>query len=188
MKTTLVVILGIVALVICLVLGSGCYALNTYNDLVRQENGIKATYEDMQNVHASVFNQIKSQGLVVEKYGDMVIQALDVAMSGRYGAGGSQAAMQWIQEQNPTIDPQTLAKLQTVIEAGYTKFEAVQRTKIDKIRIYQNTLQTFPNSLLANVFGFPRIDMAKYGRTISTSETKTTFETGEMKTIDPFAK
>ena len=164
------------------------YMIGTYNNLVGQEEGIKATYNDMQNVHVSIFNQMKSQGLAAEKYGNMVIQALQVGMEGRYGQNGSQAAFQWIQEQNPTIDSKIMDKLQVAIEAGYNKFEAVQRTKIDKLRIYNQNLRTFPSNLAATLMGFPKIDLQKYGATISTAETKKTFESGEMKTIDPFSK
>jgi len=188
MKTSTMIALGVVAVLIAAILGTGCYTMGTYNSLVRQENGIEAVHEDMKNVHASIFNQIKSQGLTVEKYGDLVIQALEVAMSGRYGATGSQAAMQWLREENPTISPEVFTKLQTVIEVGYNKFEATQRTKIDRIRIYENTLETFPSSLVANFFGFPRFELEEYKRTISTAETKKTFETGEMETINPFAE
>jgi len=188
MKTSTIIALAVVAVVVCLFGGCGLYTMGTYNSLVRQENGIKAVHEDLKNVHASIFNQMKSQGITVEKYGDLVIQALEVSMSGRYGEKGSQAAMQWIKEQNPTIDPKIFAKLQTVIEAGYNKFESTQRGKIDRIRVYENTLMTFPSSMIANFFGFPRFDLEKYKKTISSKETKKVFETGEFDTIDPFAK
>jgi hypothetical protein len=158
------------------------------NNCNRQERGIVATDRDMQNVHASIFNQIKSQGLVVEKYGDMVIQAMKVAVEGRYGKNGSQAAMQWIQEQNPSISPDIMTKLQTVIEAGYTSFEAKQRTKIDQVRVYETYLGNFPQGMIAGMFGWPKVDLKSLSEVISTAETKETFQSKEMRTIDPFAK
>ncbi|MFC1598822.1 hypothetical protein ACFL2U_02335 [Patescibacteria group bacterium] len=187
MKTATIVALAVVAVLVCGIGGCGLYTMGTYNSLVRQENGIEAVHEDMKNVHASIFNQIKSQGLTVEKYGDLVIQALEVSMSGRYGKTGSQAAMQWLKEENPTISPDVFTKLQTVIEVGYNKFESTQRSKIDRIRVYENSLEQFPSSLIASSFGFPRFDLAMYKVTISSAKTKKTFETGEMETIDPFA-
>ena len=164
------------------------YCIGTYNSLVSQEEGIKAIHEDMKNVHASIFNSIKSQGLAVDKYGDMVIQAIDAAISGRYGKKGSKAAFQWIQEQNPTIDPKIMEKLQVAIEAGYNKFESTQRTKIDRLRIYRQDLRSFPKNIVVGILGFPKIDLNELGSTITTAETTKTFETKQMDVIDPFAK
>ncbi len=123
----------------------------------------------------------------MEKYGSMVTEALSVAVTGRYGKNGSQAAMQWIQEQNPTIDIKIMDKLQTVIEAGYKKFESAQRTKIDKLRIYDDTLGSFPTNMLAGLFGFPKKVTEDMRKTISSAETKEMMQTKEMKTIDPFS-
>jgi len=181
----LIVLIGIVASVFI----GGLWLVGTYNGIVRQENGIVAVHEDMQNVHTSIFNQMKSQGLSVEKYGDMVTEAITTAIEGRYGKTGSQAAMQWIQEQNPTIDPKILEKLQVAIEAGYNKFEAVQRTKIDKLRVYDNTLDSALTGWVAKTFmGFPKKVTADMRKTISSAASKTMMETKEMETIDPFAK
>jgi hypothetical protein len=152
-----------------------------------KECTIVATDQDMQNIHASIFNQIKSQGLVAEKYGKMVIEAMKVAIQGRYGANGSQAAMQWIKENNPTIPADIMSKLQTVIEAGYTSFEAKQRTKIDQLRVYKEFLGSCPQGNIAHMMGWPKIDMKNMSEVVSTAETKETFKTKEMKTIDPFA-
>ncbi len=84
--------------------------------------------------------------------------------------------------------PDILTKLQTVIEAGYTSFEAKQRTKIDQVRIYETYLGNFPQGPIAGLFGWPKVDMKALAEVISTAETKKTFENKEMETIDPFAK
>lgn len=182
------IILIIAGFIAALVISVIVFAVNTYNTATREENGIVAVHEDMKNVHASIFNTMKSQGLSIEKYGETVIKALDAAMGKRYGNDGVRGAMVWIKEQNPTIDSSLYAKLQTVIEAGYTRFESTQRTKIDRIRVYDNLLDSFFQGTIARLFGFPKKVTADMRTTISTAETKTTFETKEMKTIDPFAK
>lgn len=160
----------------------------SYNGLVRQEEGIVASYEDMKNIHASIYNNIKSQGLVAERYGEMVVKAIEASISGRYGKSGSQAAVQMITEQNPNIDPGILKKLQVVIEASYNKFETAQRDKIDRVRIYRSDLRGFPTVIIATLLGFPKIDMRLYSETIITENTAKTFETKKMDTIDPFAR
>jgi hypothetical protein len=183
-------ILGIIAAVLvagALTLVVTLVGIN--NSFVRMENGVVAVHEDMKNVHASIFNKIKSQGLVVEKYGEMVIGAINAAISGRYGASGAQAAFLAIKEQNPTIDSKIMEKLQVAIEAGYNGFESAQRGKIDRLRVYDNALESVPGGWLARTFmGFPRKVTADMRTTISSAETKETFQTKEMKTIDPFAK
>ena len=184
MKAAIGIIIGLIAIIF---IGIVWFA-GTYNGLVRQENSIVAAHEDLQNVHASIFNQIKSQGLSVEKYGDMVTKAINAAIEGRYGKNGSQAAMQWIQENNPTIDSKVFEKLQVVIEAGYNKFEEAQRTKIDKIRVYDNTLDSFFTGFVAkSIMGFPKKVTADMRKTITSAETSEMMKTKEMKTIDPFA-
>lgn len=188
MKKPTLIALAVVCTLVACVGGCGIYTLGAYNDLIRQEQGIVASHEDMKNVHASIYNNIKSQGLSVEKYGDMVIKAIDASMSGRYGEDGSKAAISLISEQNPTIDSAVFLKLQSVIEAGYNSFEAKQREKIDRIRVYRQSLLVFPNSLIANFFGFPRINLDELSKTITTEATEETFRTKKMDTIDPFAK
>ncbi len=178
------ILLGLLAIIGISVL----WFAGTYNGLVRQENSIVAANEDLQNVHTSIFNQIKSQGLSVEKYGTMVTQAITTAIEGRYGKNGSQAAMQWIQEQNPTIDSKIFDKLQVVIETGYNKFESSQRTKIDKLRVYDNTMDSlFTGFVARNIMGFPKKVTADMRKTITSAETSEMMKTKEMKTIDPFA-
>ena len=181
-------LLILIGLLIIIIIGASWFA-GTYNGLVRQENGIVAANEDLQNIHTSIFNQIKSQGLSVEKYGTMVTQAITTAIEGRYGKNGSQAAMQWIQENNPTIDSKIFEKLQVVIEAGYNKFESAQRTKIDKLRIYDNTMDSlFTGFVAKSVMGFPKKVTADMRKTITSAETTEMMKTKEMKTIDPFAR
>jgi len=161
------------------------WVMSVRNGLVRQENGIEAIQADMQNVHASAYQQMKMQDVAVDKYGDMVLEAIDVAISGRYGENGAQAAFTWIKEENPTIEPEIMEKLQQAIEAGYNKFEASQRDKIDRVRVYKDSLEVFPNNVVASVFGFPTIDMTLAEQVISTGQTKADFATGELS--DPLS-
>lgn len=156
----------------------------TRNEFVRYENQLKAIAVDSQNVHSSFNNSIKSQGLTVEKYGDMVIKALTAT----HGQGGSQAAVLMLQKQNPDIDASVIGKLQTVIEAGYARFEQVQRSKIDTLRVYRNKLESFPNNLVASTFGFPRINLEEMEKIVTSADTKKAFGTGEMEPVNPFAK
>lgn len=177
-----IIVLGIVA-----ILGVGL--LKFYSNLVHMEGDIVAVHEDLKNVHTSIFNQMKSQGLTVEKYGKMVVEAMEVSVEGRYGSDGSRAVVQVIREQNPNIDPKIMATLQVAIESGYKGFESRQRTKIDAIRVYQNALRTPLLGWVAQTFlGFPDRVTDDMLKTVSSAATDDMMARKQMDTIDPFSK
>jgi len=177
-----------VAIIVSCIFGGGIlfvvmmafWVIGVRNDFVRHENAIEAVNLDIQNVHASIFQQMKQQGVAVDEYGDMVIEAIEGAIAGRYGEGGMKSSWAWIKEDNPEIDPAIMEKLQQAIEAGYNKFEAFQRTKLDRVRIYKNSLEVFPDNMIASASGFPRIDVAAAGSIVTSAQTKQDFDTGEL--------
>jgi hypothetical protein len=177
MNKTLIVVVALVGLFVVV---PSCMSIVIYNGLVSVENQIEAAHKDTQNVHANIFQNMKTQNVAVDKYGDMVIKAIDAAIGGRYGEGGSQAAFQWIKENNPTIDPVVFGKLQNVIEAGYSEFKASQTKKLDVIRVYKDKLRTFPSNMVAGMLGFPRIPIAEWEKIVTSKQTKEDFASGEL--------
>lgn len=176
MSTTLKVVLGFsIGLLILCLCAVGCVA-GTNNDCVRQEAGIQAQWDQNRNNYASFFNKVKELAQVPEMATSDLQKLYDSAMKGRYGADGSKAVWQFIQEQNPNIDPKLYVKIQQAIEAGRDSFEADQKALIDKKRVYQVTLQSFPGGAVAKVMGFPRIDLAKY-EIVTNDATEKAFET-----------
>lgn len=168
-------ILIIALIIIGVIMSLSIYVLMKRNSFVVSENQIEAIHADMKNVHASIFQQMKQQGVAVDKYGDMVIEALQST----FGEGGSKAAFQWLQNQG-TIPPSIMEKLQVTIEAGYNKFEAAQRTKIDIVRVYKNDIKLFPGSLVASTLGYPTKTWAELEFIVISAETKVDFKTGEF--------
>ena len=176
---------GIIALVVVGIIALGlAYAIPVRNDFVRTENQLRAVVGDTQNVHSSFTLGLRTQGLAVEKYGDLVVKAVTAT----YGQGGAKAAVLLLQKQNPDIDSSVVARLQVAIEAGYARFEQIQRSKLDVIRVYRNQLDVWPNNMIASVFGFPRVDLDKLEQLVTSAGTKKAFATGEMDAVDPFAK
>jgi hypothetical protein len=63
-----------------------------------------------------------------------------------------------------------------IIESSRESFAADQKTLIDKKRIYQSNLHTFPENMTAALFGFPKIDLSKYD-IVTSEETESAFKT-----------
>lgn len=176
MSKGLMIGLGTAAVALIFALSIVGWVVGFNNDCVRMENGIKAQYSQNQNNYDNFWKKVKEVAQVPEMYTDDLKKVYTAAIQGRYGANGSKAMFQWIQEHNPTVDASIYKQIQQVIESGRLAFEADQKMLIDKKNIYQNTLQVWPASSLAGMFGYPRIDLAKYD-IVTSDETQQAFET-----------
>jgi hypothetical protein len=161
------ILLGVAMGVLVLVMGAGCDACVVHNDCVRQENGLEEQYNANQSNYANFFNKLKEVSQVPSMYTNDLEKLYKTAISGRYGEGGSKAVFQFIQEKNPTIDSSMYTKIQQIIEAGHNSFDADQRTLLDKRRVYKDTIQSFPGSMMASMMGFPKVDLKKYDPVIN---------------------
>lgn len=162
------------------------YTISVNNNFVKLEERLDAKNSDTKNVYSKIFNDLKTQGLAVDKYNDTVIKAINAAITGRYGEGGSKAAMQWIQENNPTIDPTITQKLMSIIDASYEEFATAQTEKLDIIREYKTSLRVFPNNIIAAMFGYPKKDLDTLEKIVTNNATEKAFETHKAEAINPF--
>jgi hypothetical protein len=131
------------------------------NDCVRSEKGLNAQYSQNQNNYANYFNKIKEMAQVPGMYAGKLEELYKATMEGRYGKDGSKALVQFITEQNPTLDPKMYVTLQQEIAAGRDNFAADQKTLLDKKQNYEYKLEAWPGSFLAGFLGFPKIDLSK---------------------------
>lgn len=176
----------IVIVVASIVLAIGGIMSTGYNRLVDLEERLKAQHEQTRNVYSSISNEIRSQGLVVEQYRESVLQAIEAALTGRYGKTGADAALLLIREQNPQMSPQVFLKLQNVISASYAKFERAQAVKLDIVREYEANLRRFPSNLVAGIFSFPQTDLEKMKLIVVNAAADDAFQTGKAGPLNPF--
>jgi hypothetical protein len=182
MNKFLAIGVGVVSVIGVLVLTLVLTVLGYYNTAVQMETTITAQYDQNKNNYTKMFNSFKETAQVPDMYIDGLKKVYDSAIQGRYGKDGAKAMFTWIQEQNPQVDAKVYTKIQTLIEANRNDFEANQKTLIDKKQIYQVYYKQMPRGFVLGVFGFPKIDMDKYG-IVTSSDTESAFESKQAGPI-----
>lgn len=175
MNKTLLITLGTIALLVISLVGSYVSA-NNYG--VREEKRIQANYDDMQNILGQYSLKVAEAAQIPDMYRDDVKEVFSEVMTSRYGEGGSKAAFQWLQEQNPNLDSSVYTKIQQIIEAGRNEFQNAQTKFIDIKRAYESSLGYVWRGLWLRIAGFPKIDLAAY-KIISSDHALHTFEIGK---------
>lgn len=174
MSTKVIVAAGVVALA----LAGGAFmsyvsAVNYGNSM---ENQLKSVQTENRNRLAQYGQKLQEVAQVPSMYTDDLTRVTEAAISGRYGPDGSGAAMQWIKEHNPSIDPGMYRQIQQVIEAGRNDFQNGQTRQIDIRRQYETALGTFWGGMWMRFAGLPKVNLSDFD-IVSTSRADRAFET-----------
>lgn len=172
-------VLGIAGAFIALIIGS---YISAYNGANIHEQGIKATYKNNENILATYGQKIEEAAQIPEMQRDDVAKVFRDAMNGRYGDQGSKAVVQFIREQNPTLDSSVYTKLQSMIEAGRNDFQRGQTMLIDRKRAYETEMGSFWRGFWIRTAGFPKIDLADF-KIVSTDRASEAFRTGREQPL-----
>ncbi|AOR76557.1 hypothetical protein [Novosphingobium resinovorum] len=140
------------AAVVLMLLGGFIGANNT---AVRREAAIIAAHTDSQNVLGQYAPKLREALGVTKLQATAVADVITKANESRYGSDGSQATIQWITEQNPSLDQSGYRRVIDLIEAGRNDFQVAQTRKIDMVRSYKTEIGTFPGVMFYSLLGKP---------------------------------
>lgn len=175
-------IVGLVVLAL-LVIGVGT-VVSYFNDFNRTEQQVKKFNKDSENYLSNYTLKVQETAQIPDMYKDGLKEVIKGTFEGRYGADGSKAVMQWIQEQNIQFDSSLYKEIQVVISSGRDEFRISQTKKLDICAMYETKLAQFPGSVIASIFGYPRIDLDKTCQVVSDSRTQAAFDAGVQKPIN----
>jgi hypothetical protein len=133
-----------------------------YNYGNKAENTIKAEYSNLKNILGQYSIKVSEAAQIPAMQRDDVTQVIESALSARYGSDGSRAMFQWIQEQNPSLDPKVYLELQNIIVAGRNEYQNSQTKFIDTKRVYETNLGYLWKGFWLKVAGYPKIDLDSY--------------------------
>ena len=197
---------GLIVAVIAAVFlfGSCAVGFSWYGDAVDLETATTAQYRSNQNEYDSFWKSVTEVAQVPSKYKDDFKDVLIGDTTAKYGANGSQAAVQWFTDRDVKLDPALYSRVQTVIEAGRNSFKRGQNDLLDRQRRYSSHLRAVTGKLLGGFLGFPS-DLAgdlrppkdidgdgKYTALdydiVTSGKTKAAFATGEDEAVDVFGR
>lgn len=149
--------MGILAIITFSLIGAN-------NSAVRMQSNIKAKADQVDNVLSNYGQKVQEAAQVPNMQTDALKEVMRTALSARYGADGSKATMQWIQENYPgQVDPQLYRQIQQIIEAGRDDFQNAQTALIDEKRVYLTALDTIPGGAMMRMMGYPTINVGYHG-------------------------
>lgn len=173
--SALVVLIGLLVLIAGVVMMFISYA----NKAVFFETDIDKFDKTSQNTLSNYTLKVSEMFQVPEAYKDDLKNVIKATFEGRYGADGSKATMQWIQEQNLQFDSSLYKDLMVVMNSGRDEFKLSQDRKLEICADYTKFHATPVNKTILDVIGYPTSGVVDIKcRVVLDNQTKQTFETG----------
>jgi len=173
--------LGILAGVLLVIVGIGAAVtfIGYNNTEVELRNQFGAQQEKCKSYFDKMWKIIKQKANIAEEYKDAFSEVYVKMMDARYKQG-SGAMMQWIKEQNPTLDSGVYRDLGNTIEAQRDGYHRENTILLDVKRQHDNLRQKFPSSLVCGSAAELKAIIVTSGKTTES------FETGEDNDVELF--
>lgn len=174
-----------VLVVLALIVGIGGAVFLGYQSMhdqaVTTENQIKKLNTDSEVALSTMTIKIQDAVGLNKTYTDSLKEVVRAAVEGRYGKDGSKATMQWIQEQNPTVDSKMFMKVHDIIDGGNTEFQISQNRKTELCTSYETTRDTLVKGFFLRLAGFPKKDVETLCRVVLDDSTDKAFKSGKRE-------
>ncbi len=180
MSTAMKIVIGIAVIGFIMVGITAMSLQGTYNTLVTMEENIKSQHKSNKNTYDNMWKTFKESAQVTDMYAADTQKLFAQVIEGRKGSQTELFRM--VKEANPALDASLYKQLQSAIEGGRATFKENQDILIDKTRQYENELRIFPTNVIAGFFGFPKIDLSKYG-IITSDRTEGAFASGKDEEV-----
>lgn len=147
------------------------------------ENMLITKRDDNKNVMAGYSTKVREIAQAAKLGVDAQTKLIKLANESRYGENGSQATIQFLQEQNPTVDTQLYKQLQQVIEAERTRFTNAQTEMLDIRNQYKTMLDKPYSKFWLTFAGYPKINFSDFDIIIN-NYTENAYTTKRAEAID----
>lgn len=171
---------GIGAFFVLMIVGFLIAYASAANSANRYEADIEASHKQALNVLGQYAPMLREAVGVTKLQAGAVESVITGANESRYGKTGSSATVQWIQEQNPTLDQSNYKRIIDLVESGRHDFRDAQRDKIDKINQYKIALGQMPGSYFMRLAGYPTSEYRSknYDKIVVSGHADEAFATG----------
>lgn len=179
-------IVGIVVLALVVLIGIPALAIwskytGAYDIGVNFETKLDAQWNAGKSQKSGFEAKVREILQVANISKDAQIEIIQKANEARYSKDGSKAMMQWLKEQNPTLDNTIYVRLAQVIDAGREDFIAQQKLLIEVKRQYTTAIDKkyfLGEGWWLELAGFPKADLSKY-KVITLENVEQQFATGK---------
>lgn len=182
MNGKLLALIGLVVVAGLMMLGAMSMYVSTHDRAVEFEGNIKKYYDASESQLSKYTLTIQEKVQVADKYKDALNDTIEAYFKGREGVDQKYVLSQ-IQQQVPNIDPKIYQELMVTIESGRTKFNNLQKMKIDQCTDYAKFRKGFLNSKMLDDVAFPGKDIEHLCTVVSDVRTKKAMDTGIQEVI-----